>query len=264
MGAMTVVDASQLFQSRFEKDLTGRVALVTGGGRGIGRAVSLALAAGGAAVALTFRRDGEAAASVVAQIEAGGGRAIAYHSSVDVETDNDRVVADVAAAFGYVDILVNNAGVASRGNSVADTDTAEVARLLATHAAGPHQLCRLVIPPMRQRPRGDIIFVSSMAAANLRANGAPYNMAKAAMEALATTLSKEEHRHNIHVNVVAPGIVETDMGTRLLRARGLSAENMPFGRLCQPADVALVVRFLVSEVAGYVNGARIRLDGGDS
>ena len=166
------------------------------------------------------------------------------------------MVEAVLADFGYVDLLVNNGGIASRGNAVADTDPAELARVIATHALGPHHLCRLVLPSMRTRPRGDIVMVSSVATSHHSANGAPYNMGKAALEALAFTLAKEERRHGIHVNVVAPGLVDTDMGERLVKAmagvtdiRSLDATS-PFGRVCQPADVAKVVLWLCSDGSG--------------
>jgi 3-oxoacyl-[acyl-carrier protein] reductase len=136
------------------------------------------------------------------------------------------------------------------------------------HALGPHHLCKLVLPSMRQRSRGDIVMISSAATRSMNANGAPYNMGKAALEALAFTLAKEERPHGIHVNVVAPGLVDTEMGARLMRAvagvedlRALDAA-MPFGRVCQPADVAAVVRFVVSDAARYVTGERLYVDGG--
>jgi 3-oxoacyl-[acyl-carrier protein] reductase len=247
--------------------LDGRVALVTGGGRGIGRAICLALAEDGADVALTYRRDAAAAQETVAAIVALGRRAEAYAGSVDSLDDDEATVASAVADLGPIDLLVNNAGVASRGRAVADTDPDEPGRLLAAHAVGPHHLCRLVLPGMRERPRGDIVFISSVATDHMAANGAPYNMAKAAMEALAMTLAKEEQRHGIHVNVVAPGLVETEMGRRLVKAGGVEDistlhPHMPFGRVCQPEDVAAVVRFLVSDAAGYVTGTRIRVDGG--
>jgi 3-oxoacyl-[acyl-carrier protein] reductase len=248
-------------------ELDGRVALVSGGGRGIGRSISELLASEGAAVAVNYRRDEEAAKATVAAIEATGGRARAYQASIDDPEQDEAMVQAVLADFGYVDILVNNGGIASRGNSVVDTDPAEVQRVIATHALGAHHLCRLVIPSMRTRPRGDIVMVSSVATRVNGGNGAPYNMAKAALEALAFTLAQEERPHGIHVNVVAPGLVETDMGVRLARSlgspdiRALDAVS-PFGRVCQPLDVAKVVLWLCSDGAGYVTGQRIECDGG--
>ena len=248
--------------------LEGRVALVSGGSRGIGRAISLALAEDGATVAVNYRRDREAAEEVVKHISAHGGSAAAYAASVDSYEDVKAMVEAAVADFGHVDILVNNAGIASRGSSVVDTDPAELERVVRVHALGAHHLCQLVLPSMRTRPRGDIVMISSVATLTHGANGAPYNMGKAALEALAFTLAKEERGHGVRVNVVAPGLVETEMGRRLMRAaagitdlRSLDSAA-PYGRVCQPEDVAGVVRFLVSEGAGYVNGQKVYVDGG--
>lgn len=251
--------------------LSGRIALVTGGGRGIGRAICEQLAASGAAVAVNFRRDTEAAADTVAAIESNGGVARAYAASVDDADAMQAMVEQITADLGPVDLLVCNAGIASRGNSVADTDPAELIRVLHTHAVGAHHACRLVLPGMRLAERGDIVLISSVAAHSHGPNGAPYSMGKAALESLAYTLAKEELPNGIHVNIVAPGLVETDMGVRLARAiygkremddlRQLDA-TFPFGRVCQPSDVADVVSYLCSDRAGYLTGQRIVVDGG--
>lgn len=244
-----------------------RVALVSGGSRGIGRACALALAADGFDVAVNYRRDAEAAHHTVQEIEALGGRAASYQASVESVEQDQAMVGSVLEDFGAVDALVHAAGIASRGRSVADTDPEELERVVGIHALGAHHLCRLVLPSMRLRPRGDVVFVSSVAARMLAANGAPYNMAKAALEALAQTLAKEERRHGIHVNVVAPGLVVTEMGRRLVKAMGVDDiatldAGAPFGRVCRPEDVAGVVRFLCSDAAGYLTGQVVAVDGG--
>jgi len=253
-----------------EDSLSGRTALVTGGGRGIGRAISLALAARGAAVAVNWARDEGAAQAAVDEIRAVGGAALAVHGSIDDIDAHQPMVDAIVAELGPISILVHNGGIASRGRSVADTSAEEVERLLRIQAVGPHHLTGLVLPGMRSEPRGDIVMISSVAAHTLGAGGAPYNMAKAALEALAHTLAKEEVRHGIHVNIVAPGLVATDMGDRLTKAvtRGSYEkatdldDTSPFGQVCRPEDIADVVLYLTSAGAGYLTGQRITVDGG--
>ena len=248
--------------------LAGRVALVTGGSRGIGRAIALALAEDGADVAVNYARDEDAAKRTVAEIEALGRRARAYRASVD-DLEADRAMVEAASAeLGAIDILVNNAGVASRGQTVEQMDPAELERVVRIHALGPAFLCKLVLPGMKTKPRGDIVMISSVATLHYAGGGAPYNMGKAAMEALAFTLAKEVRRNGIRVNVVAPGLVETEMGRRLVRAtQGVEDirslyPRMPFGRVCQPEDVANVVRFVVSERNSYMAGEKFNVHGG--
>ncbi len=252
----------------FAMTLEGRVALVTGGSRGIGRAIALALAADGADVAVNYRRDEGAARETVAEIEGLGRKAAAYQASID-DVDADQAMVDAALdMFGHVDILVNNAGIASRGGTVAKTDPAELQRVIGSHAVGAHHLCRMLVPQMRERDRGDIVMISSVATRDPVVGGAPYNMAKAALEALAFTLAREERTNGIRVNVVAPALVDTEMGRRLVKGamgvddiRTLDA-GMPFGRVLAAEDVADVVRFLVSDSAAFVTGQRIYVDGG--
>jgi 3-oxoacyl-[acyl-carrier protein] reductase len=248
--------------------LEGRVALVTGGGRGIGKAIALGLAEDGADVAVNYRRDEASAQETVAEIEKLGRRARAYAASVDDFQQCETMVTAAIADLGPVDILVNNAGNASRGQTVADTDPAELDRVVRTHAFGAWSCSKLVLPSMRTQPRGDIVMISSAATLHMGANSAPYNMAKAALEALASTLAKEERRNGIHVNVVAPGLVDTEMGRRLVKgAMGVDDirtmdSNAPFGHVCTPEEIAEVVRFVVSERAGYMTNQRIGVDGG--
>jgi NAD(P)-dependent dehydrogenase (short-subunit alcohol dehydrogenase family) len=251
-----------------EIDLKGRVALVTGGGRGIGRAIALALAEAGADVAVNYRRDAGAADEVVKEIEAMGRKAKAYQASVENFDEDQAMVAEVLADFGRISILVNNAGIASRGQSVADTDPAEMERVVRIHAFGPHYLSKLVIPSMRGEGRGDIVMISSVATLGMGARGGPYNMGKAAMEALALTLAKEERVHGIRTNIVAPSLTVTEMGKRLTKAttgvddiHELDARS-PFGRVSTPEDVAAAVTWLVSSANPYANGQKININGG--
>jgi NAD(P)-dependent dehydrogenase (short-subunit alcohol dehydrogenase family) len=255
--------------------LDGKVALVTGGGRGIGRGISEALGREGATVLINYRKDKEAAEETANAIIAAGGKATVHQASTDVPDDCRRMVEEIHAQYGGLDIAIVNGGNASRGRSIVDTDEKELWNLVETHALGPHQLCRAFIPEMRKKGGGHVVFISSVATKGMAANGAPYNMGKAAMEALALTLAKEELPNRIHVNIVAPGLVETDMGVRLARAmQGKSKEDMadlramdavsPFGRVCQPEDIAGAVLFLLSPWSGYVTGQRIEVDGGSS
>jgi 3-oxoacyl-[acyl-carrier protein] reductase len=248
--------------------LDGRVALVTGGGRGIGRAIALGLAEDGADIAVNYRKNEAAALETVAEIEKLGRKARAYAASIDDYAQCEVMVNAAIADFGHVDILVNNAGNASRGQTVADTDPAELDRVIRTHAIGAWSCSKLVLPSMRTQPRGDIVNISSAATLHMAANSAPYNMAKAALEALSATLAKEERRNGIHVNVVAPGLVDTEMGRRLVKG-ALGVDDIhsmdarsAFGHVCSPEEIADVVRYVVSEHASYVTGQRIGVDGG--
>ncbi len=249
-----------------------RVAIVTGGGRGIGRGISIGLAEDGFDVVVTYRRDADAAAEVVAEIEAMGRQALAVAGDVSVVEDNERTIAQTLDRFGHLDALISNGGIASRGSTIEKTTPDELRRVMATHALGPHHLFSIAIPHLRaaaeQRGRADVVAISSVATLSHSANGAPYSMGKAALESLALTLAKEERANNVHVNIVAPGLVETDMGRRLVKgAAGIDdirslEETMPFSRVCQPEDIANAVRFFVSDRASYITGEKINVYGG--
>jgi 3-oxoacyl-[acyl-carrier protein] reductase len=139
---------------------------------------------------------------------------------------------------------------------------------MATHTFSTHRLVQRLLPGMRSRERSDVVLISSSELNRMKALGAPYNMAKAALEALGLTLANEEVANGVHVNIVAPGLVVTDMGAKLVKAK-LGLENMeeldatqPLGRLVHPGDIASVVRFLCSPAAGFLTGQRIVVDGG--
>ncbi len=247
--------------------LEGRVALVTGAGRGIGRAIAIGLAEDGAAVAVNYRKDGDAAADVVREIEGKGGRARAYHASVAVLDEVQAMVAQAVGDFGYIDILVNNAGVSNRMGLVATTTLDDLERVVDTIALGSHHASQAVLPSMRERPRGDIIMISSNSSVTTDPRTAPYAMAKAAQEVLALTLAKEEAEHGVRANIVVPGLTNTDLGRRV--AKGMGHDDIhelngrvALGRVCEPEDVAAVVRFLVSDAGSMVTGQRIMVDGG--
>ena len=179
------------------------------------------------------------------------------------------MVAAVEADFGAIGILVHNAGIASRGMSVVDTDPAELARVIATHALGPHYLSKLAIPGHADaRPGRRDHDLERRYPRACPQTAPPTTWARRRSKRLAVTLSHEERDNGIRVNVVAPGLVETEMGRRLVKAtagvtdmRALD-EASPFGRVCQPEDVANVVLFLVSEQNTYVTGQKIYCDGG--
>lgn len=249
--------------------LAGRTALVTGGGRGIGRGIALALAAGGADVAVGFHRHRDRAVEVVDLVEATGRRGLAVRARVEDRAEVEAMVAETVDRLGPPSILVASAGVASRFQPVTDLDPSHFEKVVKVHAFGPFHCAAVVLPHMRTCPRGDIVFISSSEATGAHgANGSPYNVGKAAMEELALTLANEEVVHGVRVNVVAPGLVVSDMAQRLVRSL-IGVEDMtelderfPFGHVCRPEEVGALVAALCGPAGSYVTGQRIAVDGG--
>ena len=252
-------------------DFEGRTALVTGAGRGIGAAIARRLAERGANIAINFHSNRAAADEVAAQVRALGRRAGVYQADVGDPTDCAAMVEAALAELGPIGILVNNAGIGSVAVGqppIAELTDDDLQRLLDAHVFGPLRLCRLLVPQMRALDRGDVVMISSVAAQTYGPRMGVYAIAKAGMEAMAYTLAKEEREHGIRVNVVAPGLVETDMGKRLVNFRqGVEDirtldERSPFGFVCQPEDIAAAVAFLCSEDGRYITNQRLTVNGG--
>lgn len=248
-------------------DLNGQVSVVTGGSRGIGRGIALALAKAGTDLVINYRKDEKAAEEVVAEIKGMGRKALPVRGDVSHFEAAKDLMKQAFQAFGRIDILVNNAGIASRGNFVENTEVEEWTRVLSTNLNAAFFCSKAVLEYMHQNQRGNIINISSMAASTFQPGHSPYAVAKSGLEALTKVLAKEEGPKGIRVNAIAPGLVKTDMGDRLMKAMGeervkAQLETTPLGRIAYPEDIGNLVVFLVSDQASYITGKIIHMDGG--
>jgi 3-oxoacyl-[acyl-carrier protein] reductase len=241
-------------------ELDGRIAVVTGGGRGIGRAIALELGRAGARVVVNYRSGAAAAQAVVDELACGG---IAVQADVSTTEGADALVA-AAVQFGGIDILVNNAGITDDNLALRMSDE-QWDRVLNTNAGGCFRMCRAAMQVMFRKREGAIVNVVSVAGLRGNPGQVNYSASKAAIIGLTRTLAKEMGRRNIRVNAVAPGFVQTDMVANVdERVLEGARELIPMKRLGQPEDVAPVVRFLVGPGARYVTGQVLAIDGGMS
>ena len=248
--------------------LQDRVALVTGGSGGIGRAICTALARAGAAVALHYHQRQEQAESAAEEIRASGQRVELFQADVAVAAQAQLLVDRVVEAFGGVDILVNNAGITLGGGLVSDTPIEDWERVMDVNLNSVFYLSRAVLPQMRRQQRGQIVNISSNAVNSLPGGSAAYATSKSGVVALTKVLSKEEARNGIRVNCICPGIIAAGMGEGALERRGPELaqqflNTIPLGRAGSAEEVAPTVVFLCSDEASYITGQNFNVNGGD-
>ncbi len=238
-----------------------RVAVVTGGGKGIGRAIASKLACGGAKLVLSGR-DPKALEAACAEIQARGGEAVPFAGDVSKPADADQLCSKTLEAFGSADILVNNAGI-TRDNLVMRMSEDEWDQVLDTNLKGSFLCIRAFTRPMMKQRWGRIVNVSSVVGLIGNPGQANYVASKAGLVGLTKAVAKELASRHITVNAVAPGFIDTAMTAGLNeKVREALKAQIPLGRLGSPEDVANAVAFLCSEDAGYVTGQVLSVDGG--
>jgi 3-oxoacyl-(acyl-carrier-protein) reductase len=243
-----------------ERDLGGQVALVTGGIRGIGLAISRNLAARGVRVAAGYSRNDEAAQKFIEEF--GEGNASVHKGSIESNEDCERVVSEVVDRFGEIDILVNNAGITA-DRTVRKMQPDEWNRVLQVNLNGAFYMCRAVLNPMLERGYGRIITISSVIGESGNIGQANYAAAKSGLFGLTKSLALETATKGITVNCVAPGFIHTEMSAAVPEniIQNITAQ-IPAGRFGEPEEVARVVEFLAEPASAYITGQVYSVNGG--
>ena len=247
-------------------DLTGKVALITGSSRGIGRAIAEEFAAQGAKVVISSRKE-DACATVADAINAkhGAGTAAAIAASISSKLALEELVASTRRQFGKIDILVCNAATNPHFGSLDTLSDEKFRKILDNNILSNHWLIQMVLPEMRERRDGAIIVVSSVGGLKGSTTLGGYSISKAADFQLVRNYAVENGKHNVRVNAIAPGIIKTDFARALWEDPKISAvvaEKMPMRRLGEPSDIAGAAVFLGSQAGAYVTGQIIVVDGG--
>lgn len=243
-------------------DLTGKAALVTGGSRGIGRAIVLRLATQGADIAFTYKGNAAAAAATVAEVEAMGRRAVSIRADATDPEAADTVVKAVLDTFGRVDILVNNAGI-TRDDLIMRMTSEAWREVLETNLFGAFWMTKAVTRPMLKARSGRIVNITSVSGQAGQTGQANYSSAKAGLIGLTKATARELASRSITVNAVAPGFVLTELTKDLPEPLQQEITNRtPLGRFGTPEEIASAVAFLVSDDAAYITGQVLAVDGG--
>ena len=243
-------------------DLAGKVAIVTGGSRGIGRAASLALAEAGAHVLVNYRTNEEAAEETLQRVRDAGGSGEALGFDVADPESVDQSIKEAAKRLGRIDILVNNAGI-SIDQLLLRVSPKDLEMTWATNVNGALYCAKACIRSMMRNKWGRIINLSSVVAESGNAGQVVYSSSKAALLGMTRTLAREYASRGVTVNAVAPGFIETDMTADLPdAARQGIIDRTPLGRIGRPEEVAAAVVFLASEEASYITGQVVRVNGG--
>ena len=242
--------------------LDGKVALVTGASRGIGRAIALRLASEGAKVAINYAGSTAKAEAVKTEIEQNGGEAILVQADVSDSASVDAMVAKVIEAFGQIDILVNNAGITRDGLMMRMKDE-DFDAVINTNLKGVFYCTKVVSKLMMKKRSGRIINMASVVGLMGNAGQTNYAAAKAGVIGFSKSAAKELAARGITVNMVAPGFIATDMTAAMTdKAKEMTLTGIPLKRMCEPEDVANAVLFLASDNASYITGQTINVDGG--
>lgn len=242
--------------------LAGKTALVTGGSRGIGKAIVWKLAQEGAKVAFVYKSSAESAEKMVADLALDQREAVAFQADVKKKSDADTTIEKVLEKWGKLDILVNNAGIIHDG-LLATMPPENWSEVIETNLSSVYNFCQSAVRPMMQARYGRIVNMSSVAARYGNPGQANYAASKGGIEGFTRCLATEIARRGITVNAVAPGFIETDMTTAVRNAAGGEiTKHIPCRRLGQPDDIANAVAFLASDEASYVTGVVLTVDGG--
>ena len=244
--------------------LEGKVALVTGASRGIGRAIALQLASDGAKVAINFAGNTAKAEEVKAEIESNGGEALLVQADVANVEAVDEMIKKVTDTWGKIDILINNAGITRDSLLIRMKDT-DFDTVISTNLKGVYNCTKAVSKLMIKQRSGRIVNMASIVALTGNAGQTNYAAAKAGIIGFSKSAAKELAARGVTVNVVAPGFIETDMTSVLSdNIKETMLKDIPLGRVGKPEDIANAVKFLVSDQAAYITGQVLRVDGGMS